>query len=156
MGEGKRGGGQKFLAPPSILISSSWCPASTLHHFSFSPLLSLLSLSYSLIFMPVPFHLLSSSPFFTLSLLLPFFPLPSFCFFLLISQVHSSLLATPLTFPVSLSCWSTRLLILGSLFLIFLLSTSSSYRGLWPRLSPVEEPKATSSSCFWLALWVLG
>lgn len=39
MGKGKRGGGQKFLAPPSILISSSWCPASTLHHFSFSPAL---------------------------------------------------------------------------------------------------------------------
>lgn len=91
-----RGGGKKAGA---LLLGSLPLPLGALGgqrlHQPLFPALVPLCLPYLLLFIPVTFHLLPSFASFTLPLFLPSFLFPPFCFFLLIPQVRSSILAIP-------------------------------------------------------------
>ena len=98
-----RGGGKKGGA---LLLGSLPLPLGALGgqrlHQPLFPALVPLCLPYLLLFIPVTFHLLPSFASFTLPLFLPSFLFPPFCFFLLIPQVRSSILAIPSLPSVSL------------------------------------------------------
>ena len=86
-------GGQKLLAPPGVLISFSRVLLPFNYpSFLFPPPSCLIFLSYFLIFIPVPFCLSSSFPFFTLFHFSHFFPFPLSAFLpsLLIPHICSS------------------------------------------------------------------
>ena len=138
-GEGKRGGGRTFL-PLSLHPGVSL--HSTMHHFCPCPCPCGSSPRPSL---PSQSSLLPHSS----SISFPSLAPPPFLLTPPVTLVPS--LSQLLPFPALLQ--ASRLPTPGPPLLIFPLPTSCSPRGLEPRLSPVEKRKATSSPCFWLALW---